>query len=158
MTISPETRKTSQDLPGAVNPVDQLFYSTHFVVKLGDLRPNPSGVPTDITIFPIQLVKDIPDIVHVRLVAPHQYQWKFAPSEFLYESLASGVPPEQAVPGAELDFPLSLVPPMPIVKPRNELRMDYMRGGSFLCETWFLGRNYICWKLSWGFCCCLRIR
>ncbi|CAD7959922.1 unnamed protein product [Amoebophrya sp. A25] len=117
------------DLPSVQNAVDQLYYSTHFIVGLGDMRPNAAGLPTDILIFPVQLDFATPTAIHVRLVAPHGYQWLFTPAEFLYESINSGVPESQAVPGAELDFPLSLVPPMPIVKPLNELRMDSMRTG-----------------------------
>ncbi|CAD7936806.1 unnamed protein product [Amoebophrya sp. A120] len=118
----------TEDLPSEISAVDSLIYSTHFVVKMGDMRPNALGLPTDITIFPI-MVATATQPVHVRIVAPHGYKWNFKPAEFIYESIFSGVPTEQAVAGATSDFPLSLVPPMPIVKPLNELRIDSVRAG-----------------------------
>jgi hypothetical protein len=111
------------DFPSYLDPVDNEYYSQGFVVTLGDLRPQVSA--TTITIFPITV--GFTAMTHVRVLAPAGYVWDYVPQEFIYESITSGVQPDRAVPGAELDLPISLIPPKPIVEPYNELRLDYMK-------------------------------
>ena len=103
-----------EDFTYTHDPVANLIRSTGFEVVLGDTRPNALRTPTDITVFPIILQTAIEDPVRIRVLAPHGYAWKFIPDEFLYESALSGVQAHRAVPGVEVDLPLSLIPPMPM--------------------------------------------
>ena len=113
-----------EDMPAEQDEETGLWHSAGFGVQLGDLRPMVN-VPTTVTIFP--LIPQHDALAHLRCLAPLGYRWKFLPKEFLYESVNSGVDPATAVPGAELDLPIALIPPEPIIQPFNELRLDYMK-------------------------------
>jgi hypothetical protein len=130
-------RQNAQNLPGdftSWGPYQRTLDSDNFQVSIPDLRPTAGDSATEIIVFPIMVT--IPSDGNVRILAPQGYRWSFTQAEFIYRSVNSGTPIDEAIIGADRDFPLSLVPTNPIIEPFNELTIEYLK------EAFLPGNKY----------------